>query len=79
MKIEIDFKEDAKDAYGEWTATSDVDNMPLTSFDVDTFWKSLWVAHDLLHEALSMFPSGELGVTLTSPSNKSLRYAVRKV
>jgi len=85
MKIEIDFKEDKPvnvqttslgDLGCSWTTSFDI---PLTGFDVNTFWESLWVVHDLLSEVLAVLPSGEIGVTLTSPSNKSLRYAIRKV
>ena len=40
----------------------------------DTFWK----LHDLFHDILDKF-GGEIGITITSPTGKSLRYIVRKV
>ena len=40
----------------------------------DTFWK----LHDLFHDILDKF-GGEIGITITSPTDKSLRYIVRKV
>lgn len=84
MKVEIDFIPNACDEKipitnsDNYTYTTTVD-VPLTGFDIDTFWQSLWVIHDLLHEALTILPSGEIGITITSPSNKSLRYLVKKV
>jgi len=87
MKVEIDF---IPDVFEKLPEMSDYDNnsttwsttlgdTPLTGFDVTKFWQSLWVIHDLLHEALTILPSGEIGITITSPSNKSLRYQIKKV
>jgi len=83
MKIEVEFIPDVFEELPDMTS-SDGSNWStnfddVVGFDVDKFWQSLWVIHDLAHEALSILPSGELGITVTSPSNKSLRYLVKKV
>jgi len=82
MKIEVEFIPDVFEELPDITSSDDdwfEIGGAVTGFDIDTFWQSLWVIHDLAHEALSILPSGELGITVTSPSNKSLRYLVKRV
>jgi len=76
--VEIVVKAKPEVDVGVYTLSSD-EVLEEFQFDMDTFWQSLWVIHDLLHEGLAFAPDGELGITLTSPSNRSLRYLVKKV
>ena len=61
--------------FDSYTLSND---MPV-DFSMERFWDSMWVIHDMLYTVLDMLPEEEIGITITSPTNLSLRYLVKKV